>query len=195
VKLSSEQAGALTITPVVSQEMSFRELLDQIVAATGKDLDRILRILRAGELTSGATRYRWAGWEAERGEIAAELAFFPEADPARAFEPQLAVKAVFQDPLGARVEFPQEAGLRKRLLGRRSFWDSLIEILAGEQALYVEYSYKEKADCYRVRLSQAAAAEIRNHAGKIAYKALAQKIKLSTFEAVDIYVPRPGVRS
>ena len=190
VKLSSEQAGAVNITPVVAQDMPFEELLDRAVSATGKDLDRILRVFRAGEFTSGATRYRWAGFEADRAEVAAALSVFPDSDPARSFEARRSIKVVFQGPLGARLEFPKEAGMQKRLLRRTSFWDSLVDTLAAEEARYLEYSYKEKADCYRIRLSPIATATIRSQASKIAYKALSQKIRLSTFEAVDVYVPR-----
>lgn len=191
VKLSSEDAGALTITPVVAQDLTFGALLDRIVGVTGKDVERILRILRAGELSSGATRYRWAGSEADRGEVIAALTLFPDADPSRPFAPHLASKAVFQEPLGARFELPREAGSKRRFLRRTSFWDSLVQIAASEEARYSEYSYKEKADCYRIRLSHSAAAAIRNNAGMIAYKSVELKLRRATFEAIYVYVPRP----
>ncbi|MCW5978687.1 MAG: hypothetical protein KIT09_11450 [Bryobacteraceae bacterium] len=190
VKLSSEDAGALTLTPVVAQELPFAELLDRIVETAGKDLDRVLRILEAGTMSSGGTRYRWQGLAPHRAELAPALAEFPDADPDRPFEARLAVKAVFQEPLGARLEMPQQAAGARRFLRRRSFWDALVAILAAEEALYVEYSYKEKADRYRIRLSRTAAAAIRAQAGMLAYRGLAQRVKMSTFDAVDVYVPR-----
>ena len=190
VKLSSEEAGALTITPVVAQDISFADLLERIVENTGKDVVRIMRILRAGELASGATRYRFAGWDADPSEVVEAITRFPDPDPTRPFLVHDSVKAVFQNALGARLEVPREAGKRRRFLQRRSFWDSLVEILAAENARYLEYSYKDRADCYRIQLSRAAALAIHERAGMIAYRGLAQKIKLSTFDTVDAYVPR-----
>ena len=190
VKLSSEDAGALTITPVVSQEMPFAEFLERIVENTGKDIGRIIRILRVGELASGATRYRFAGWEVDSSELTAALARFPDADPSRQFVAQHSTKAIFHGAMGARLEMAREVGTERRFLQRRAFWESLLQALNGEQASYIEYSYKEKADCYRIQLSRSATASIQNAAGLIAYKGLAQKIRLSTFGAVDMYVPR-----
>jgi hypothetical protein len=149
-----------------------------------------VRILRTGELPSSATRYRWQGFEADGGEIAVALAAYPDPDPSRPFELQRAVKAVFQDSSGMRLELPREAASKRGLLRRKTFWEALIEILAAEEARYLEYSYKEKADCYRIQLTVGATSAIRNQSDTIAYKGLAQKIRLSTFEVVDVYVPR-----
>ena len=65
VRLSSEDAGAISLTRVVTQEMSFRDLFATMVAVTGKDAARILRILHAGTLLDGGTRYRWSGLDTE----------------------------------------------------------------------------------------------------------------------------------
>ena len=65
VKLSSEVAEAISITPVVLQELPVRELVEHLLGIAGKDESRIREILRRGTLVSGASRFRWAGWEAD----------------------------------------------------------------------------------------------------------------------------------
>jgi hypothetical protein len=181
----------LTITPVVSQEIAFAELLERIVETTGKDMGRIQRILRAGELSSGATRYRFAGWEVEPEELSGAMGRFPDPDPGRPLVAQHATKVVFHSASGVRIEMPREAGAQRRFLQKRSFWDSLLQVVVNEQPHYVEYSYKMKADCYRIQLPRAAAALIQKEAGLLAHKGLAQRLQATVVDAVDVYVPRP----
>ena len=65
VKLSSEVAEAISITPVVLQELPVRELVEHLLGIAGKDESRIREILLRGTLVSGASRFRWAGWDAD----------------------------------------------------------------------------------------------------------------------------------
>ncbi|HEY1339869.1 MAG TPA: hypothetical protein VGF59_20290 [Bryobacteraceae bacterium] len=81
VKLSSEAAEAIALTPVVVQEMPVRELIEHMLGITGKDEARIRELLLRGTLVSGASRFRWAGWEADAEGLRALLATFP--DPIR----------------------------------------------------------------------------------------------------------------
>ena len=59
VKLSSEAAGAITITPVLLQELPVGELIGHVLGLAGKDEARIREILFRGTLVSGASRFRW----------------------------------------------------------------------------------------------------------------------------------------
>ena len=70
VKLSSEAAGAISFTPVVVQELPMRELVEHILGVTGKDEPRIGEMLLRGTLVSGASRFRWEGWEADLADRA-----------------------------------------------------------------------------------------------------------------------------
>src|SRR5438874_1143259 len=65
VKLSSEAAEGISITPVVAREMPLRELVEYMLGVTGKDEGRVRELLLRGTLVSGASRFRWAGWEAD----------------------------------------------------------------------------------------------------------------------------------
>src|SRR5579883_2465106 len=85
VKLSSEAAGAISVTPVVVQELTPRELIEQMLATTGKDAARIREILRRGALVSGASRFRWAGWDADLEGLREVLSGFPDSNPSLAF--------------------------------------------------------------------------------------------------------------
>lgn len=74
VKLSTEAAGWIALTPVVVQEMSIAELAEVIVKVTGRDAERVRAILKRGSFTGGATRFRWEPVIAEAGEVEALLA-------------------------------------------------------------------------------------------------------------------------
>jgi hypothetical protein len=81
VKLSSEQAGAISLTQVVVQEMPVRELVEHMLGYTGKDEARVRELLLRGTLVSGASRFRWAGWEPEPDEVAELLAKVAASHP------------------------------------------------------------------------------------------------------------------
>jgi hypothetical protein len=85
VKISSEAAESLSLTPVVVREMPVRELVQAMLGTAGKDQARIHELLLRGSLVSGASRFRWQGWDADREAIASLLQSFPDADPRRPF--------------------------------------------------------------------------------------------------------------
>src|SRR6266404_1704184 len=109
VKLSSEAAEAISLTPVVVQELAVRDLVEHLLGVAGKDEARIGELLLRGSLVSGASRFRWQGWEADR-------------DAVRAFSADRCMRAVLR---GGRqsVELPREAAERKGMFQRASFWD------------------------------------------------------------------------
>jgi hypothetical protein len=124
VKLSSEAAGSISITRVVVQDLPVRDLVEHMLGITGKDETRVRELLLRGALVSGASRFRWSGWDADLAGIRDLLASFPDHEPARPFAPERCVRAVLR---GGRqiVEIPREAGERKPLLRKTSFWDVL----------------------------------------------------------------------
>src|SRR5205809_6358593 len=91
VKLSSEAAESISLTPVVVREMPVRELVEYMLGVTGKDEARVRELLLRGTLVSGASRFRWSGWEADPQSLTALLATFPDAEPMRPFAPDRAV--------------------------------------------------------------------------------------------------------
>src|SRR5712672_1521324 len=103
VKLSSEVAESISITPVVLRDIPIRELIEHMLGITGKDASRLRELLLRGTLVSGASRFRWAGWEADRADIESVLATFPDRDPQRPFDPERCIRASLRGP-GRRIE-------------------------------------------------------------------------------------------
>lgn len=194
MKLSSEAAEYIAVTPVLSQEMPVRELVEHMLGVTGKDQARVQELLLRGTLISGASRFRWAGWNADPESIRSLLATFPDPDPSRGFSREHCIRAVLRGGRQA-VEVTREAGQRTSLVRRfkrTSFWNSLMEIVAAAQPRYRDYSYKQRTDVYDVKLSPEAAERIRQAAGALSYSSLREKVRLSPLTAADLYVPRPG---
>src|SRR5881227_2028449 len=107
VKLSSEAAESITLTPVVVQELPVRELIEHMLGVTGKDETRIREILLRGTLVSGASRFRWAGWEADPAGLREMLATFPDPEPDRPYSAERCFRAILR---GGRVpiDLPRE---------------------------------------------------------------------------------------
>ena len=114
VKLSSEAAESITITPVVVRDIPARELVEYMLGVTGKDVARVHELLLRGTLVSGASRFRWTGWDADLDSIHGLLETFPDPDPARPFDAAQCVRAVLRGP-SRRIEWPRWIGIRKRL--------------------------------------------------------------------------------
>src|SRR6185436_12452080 len=125
VKLSSEAAESITLTPVVLQELPIRELIEHILGIAGKDESRIREILLRGTLVSGASRFRWAGWEADAASLQEALAQFPDPDPSTAFAAERCIRATLRGGRQA-IEIPREAAERKPLFQRSTFWALLM---------------------------------------------------------------------
>ena len=189
VKLSSEEAGAIAVTPVVVREMPLGELVVLMLDLAGKDAARVREMLLRGTLVSGASRYRWAGWQADLGELGELLASLPGPDPARPFLADRCVQVRMQG-VALRTGVPPAALTRRRLLHRRSFWDVLMDEVAGGGLEYAGYSYKERADRFRLEVTDELSGRIRENAGLLCYSSLENQIRLGRLENVEFLVER-----
>ncbi len=189
VKLSSEAAGGISLTPVVARDMPVRELVGLMLAVTGKDPARIRELLLRGTLVIGASRFRWTGWEADSARLLAMLATFPDADPSRPFAAERCFLATLHGA-GRVIELPKEIAARRGLLRRASFWGELMKAASTASPRYLDYSYKEQADCYRQDLTADASAAIRQAARLLRYSALEQQVRATAIDAVDLFVRR-----
>jgi hypothetical protein len=189
VKLSSEAAEGISITRVVVQDLSVRELVEHMLGVTGKDATRVRELLLRGSLVSGASRFRWTGWEAEIEAVRELLATFPGDDPERAFDSARCVRAVLRG-LRHSIDMPREAGARKPLLRRSSFWDVLMATAAGGPLGYSHYSYKDRADCYRLDLSPAAGETLRAAGVMLRYSTLREQVRATGITWAELYVER-----
>jgi hypothetical protein len=188
VKLSSEAAESISLTPVVVQEMPMRELIDHMLGVTGKDLPRIRELLLRGTLVSGASRFRWAGWEVDLAGLGELLATFPDADPSRPFAPERCVRAILR---GGRlpIDIPREAVARKGLFRRETFWDSLMQVIANGP-LYAGYSYRERADRFVRDFTLAEAERVRARSTAVRYSILRDQIQSVAFTQAELLVKR-----
>ena len=189
VKLSSEAADYVSITPVLVQELPLRELVGHMLGVTGKDEARIRELLLRGTLVSGASRFRWTGWEADIDGIRHLLAGFPDPEPGRPFDATRCVRATLRTTRQP-IEIPREAAARKKLFKKFSFWHVLMEVAQATGLRYEIYSYSDRADIYHATLGLESAARLHQAAGALKYTSLKDQIAAASLEAVDLYVPR-----
>jgi len=189
VKISSEAAEYLSLTPVVVEQMPLAALVELILGATGKSLARVCEVLRRGVLVAGASRFRWQGWDPDAESIRRQLDAFPNSDPSRAFRQDQCVRVAL---CGARcrIEITRETGAERTWLRRRSFWDALLRVASAARPRYVEYSYKYKADWFRFDLNEETAAVLRDAASLLRYSALRARIGASVVEWVELLAER-----
>jgi hypothetical protein len=189
VKLSSEAAEGISITRVVVQDLPLRDLVEHMLGITGKNEARVRELLLRGTLVSGASRFRWTGWEADLDGLRELLATYPGDDPARPFASARCVRAVLRGGRQA-IHIPREAGARKPLLRKTSFWDVLMDLAAAGDIRYLHYSYKDRADCYRLEMPLAAAEKLRAASEAVKYSSLREQIRSAGFVWAEFYVER-----
>jgi hypothetical protein len=189
VKISSEAAGPISVTPVVAEDMPVSALLELLLEIAGKDPQRIRELLLRGVAVQGASRFRWQKIEAELASIDAALRAFPDADPTREFDAEQCFHARLRGPRG-HMDMPRELAHRKRLLARKSFWSALMEMAATARPEYLEYSYQAKADAYRLELTPAQSVQVIGAAGLLKYSGLADQVRRLELRALEFSVRR-----
>ena len=189
VKLSSEAAESISITPVVVQEMPVRELVEYMLGVTGKDEARLRELLLRGSLVSGASRFRWTGWPAAAEDLRELLATFPDPDPSRPFLATACTRVILR---GGRqpIEVTREAGTRKGLFQRETFWDVLMKVSAATAPAYLGYSYRERCDRFLREFSLAELGQLRASSGLVRYTILADQVRTAPFTQAELYTTR-----
>ena len=189
VKLSSEAAESIALTPVVVQELPVRDLVEHMLGVTGKDEVRIREVLLRGSLVSGASRFRWTGWQADLDSLRELLATFPDPDASRPFRAASCVKAVLR---GGRspIEIPRQAVSAKTLFQRQTFWDGLMEVVGAGAMHYAGYSYRERTDRYSREITTAEMQRIRDAADLVKFSTLRDQIRTVAFLSAELHVTR-----
>lgn len=189
VKISSEAAEYVSLTPVVVKDMPVAELVETMLGVTGKDAGRIRELLLRGAFVAGASRLRWQGWDADSASIESLLAAFPDADPGRPFTREGCVRVVLKGQ-PAPIHISREAGGARRLFHRRSFWDALMDLAEAAPLRYLGYSYRERADHYGIEVAPAAAELLREAARALRYAAIGAQVRRARLESIEFYVER-----
>lgn len=155
VRYTEEDAGYVSVRPVVKQVFRLPELADLVVSVAGKDAARVQQIFRSGTAVYHGYRYWWDGIVAEASEIAALLVPFSDDDPSRPFEPSKATAALLEIGGGTQchvVEILREDASGRKFLGRQSPWQVLLRNIANHAARYEKYSQARRADLFRISL-------------------------------------------
>jgi hypothetical protein len=191
VRYTEEDAGYVTVRPLVRQTFRLDELLDMILNVAGKDLTRVRQLLHSGTIVYHFYRYSWAGFDADATELAAALAKFPDSDPSRPFTPGTCTNAVFDDA-GTNprhlLDLQREAASRRRIFRGQSFWERLLEIAAEENPAYQKYSYSRHADLYRLALNGENITRIAEAANRLATGPVRSALRVLPGAACIVFV-------
>jgi hypothetical protein len=194
IRFTEEDAGYVTVRPVVKQVFRLAELIDMVVSVTGKNVPRVQQILHAGTVVYNGYRYRWDGFTSEASELSGLLAPFPDDDPSRPFEPALATAVSLEIGGGAQRslnEITRQQALAKRLFHSRSLWEILLNAAHNFTPRYEKYSHAHRADLYRLHLPAEAALALRNEMLEAAPRDLRKKfIAIQPPSALLFFVPR-----
>jgi hypothetical protein len=196
VRYTEEEAGYVTVRPVVRQTFRLDELLDMILSVTGKDAARIRQILRSGTVVYHFYRYSWTGFDANEAELSAALTRFPDADPSHPFAPDQCTLAILESGgVNPRhiLELDRAAASKRRLFRGKSFWDRLLEIAGDESVRYHGYSYGRRADLYRLDLDGENVFQIAHAVGKLGRGNMrAAQTALKAAASILFVCPRPA---
>lgn len=155
VRYSEEDAGYVSVRPVVKQVFRLNELADMIVSIAGKDPLRVQQIFRSGTAVYNGYRYWWESIVAEGSEVEALLEPFPGDDPARPFAPSQANAALLEIGGGTQrhvIEITRKEASARKLLAKLSPWQVLLQNIATHPAHYEKYSHARRADFFRISL-------------------------------------------
>jgi hypothetical protein len=179
VRYTEEEAGYVTVRPVVKQTFRQDELIDMILRVTGKDLERIQQILRSGTVVYNFFRYWWTGFDADAQDLSAALAKFPSDDPSRVFSPEECDAVLVEYGGGTQhqtVEFKRKQLSKKRLFRSKSLWDRFMSLAGNGSLEYQGYSYARRADLYRRALAPAELVSFLSDAVKLAPRDLLKQL-------------------
>jgi len=156
VRYVEEEAGYLSMRPLVNQTFHLHELADLVVSVVGKDAERVRKILQTGTVLYNGYRYRWEPLAVGLPEVEALVAPFPEDDRARPFDAGKIAAILFESGGGTQRSLAEisasEAG-EKKLFTKASPLDVLKSFAGGNPPHYEKYSHARRADLFRVTLT------------------------------------------
>jgi hypothetical protein len=194
MRFTEEDAGYVTVRPVVKQTFRLAELADMVVSITGKNAPRVQQIFRAGTVVYNGYRYSWQGFAANEDEITGLLAALPDDDPARLFNSAEVTAVTLETGGGTQrslVGIARDEASAKRVFHKRSPWEILLSAAKDSTPRYEKYSHAERADVYRVHLSSETAASLLKQMLEASPRALRKKLApLQPPAAVLFFVPR-----
>ena len=194
MRFTEEDAGYVTVRPVVKQTFRLAELADMVVSVTGKNVPRVQQIFRAGTVVYNGYRYWWDGFSSIESEVAALLASFPDDDPSRLFNPAEVTAVSLEFGGGTQrslVGITRSEASSRKFLRKQSPWDILLSVAKDSTPRYEKYSHADRADVFRVHLSPEIAASFEKQVLDAAPRALRKKLTaLQPPAAIIFFMPR-----
>ncbi len=194
MRFTEEDAGYVTVRPVVKQTFRLAELADMVVSVTGKNASRVRQIFRAGTVVYNGYRYWWDGFASKEDEITGLLALFPDDDPAIPFNPAQVTAVSLEIGGGTQrslVGLVRHEASAKKLFCKRSPWEILLTAAKVSTPRYEKYSHAEHADIYRVHLPSEMAASLLKQLLDAAPRGLRKKLAaLQPPAALLFFIPR-----
>lgn len=163
LRFTEEDAGYVTVRPVVKQTFRLGELADMVVSVTGKSVLRVQQLFRAGTVVYNGYRYWWDGFVSSESEVAELLAHFPEDDPTRPFNAAQVTSISLEIGGGTQrslVGLTRDEASEKKLFQKQSPWEILLMAARDSTPRYEKYSHAERADVFRLHVSFEAAASL-----------------------------------
>lgn len=179
MRFTEEDAGYVTVRPVVKQTFRLIELADMVVSVTGKNVSRVQQIFRTGTVVYNGYRYWWEGFASSENEVAGLLATFPDDDPARTFNPNHVTSVTLEIGGGAQrslVGITRLEASPRKLFHRRSPWEILFIAVKDAAPRYEKYSHADRADIYRLHLSPENAAPFMKQLRDASARSLRKKL-------------------
>ncbi len=194
MRFTEEDAGYVTVRPVVKQTFRLAELTDMVVRVTGKNASRVQQIFRAGTVVYNGYRYWWDGFASKEDEVTGLLALFPDDDPARVFNPAEVTAVSLEIGGGAQrslVGIARREASAKKLFHQRNPWEILLKAAQDSTPRYEKYSHAERADVYRVHLPFEMAASLLKQVRNASPRVLRKKLSaLQPPAALLFFIPR-----
>jgi hypothetical protein len=195
MRFTEEDAGYVTVRPVVKQTFRLAELADMVVSVTGKNVSRVQQIFRTGTVAYNGYRYWWEGFASDENEVTGLLATFPDDDPTRPFNPVQVAWVYLEIGGGAQrslVGITRQEASAKKLFHRQSVWEILLIATAKDAApRYERYSQADRADVYRVHVSPEAVSALLTQMLQAAPRSLRKKLAaLQPPAAILFFSPR-----
>jgi hypothetical protein len=194
MRFTEEDAGYVTVRPVVKQTFRLGELADMVVSVTGKNVSRVQQIFRAGTVVYNGYRYWWDGFSSNEDEITGLLAPFPDDDPLRPFDTAQVTAVSLEIGGGAQrslVRISRHEAFAKKLFHKQSPWEILLATAQHAAPRYEKYSHAERADVYHVHLAAVMAASLLKQIINASSRTLRKKLAaLQPPAAILFFVPR-----
>jgi hypothetical protein len=194
MRFTEEDAGYVTVRPVVKQTFRLAELADMVLSVTGKNASRVQQIFRAGTVVYNGYRYWWDGFASHEDEITELLAQFPDDDPARVFNPAEVTAVSLEIGGGTQrslVGIARHEASSKKVFRTRSPWEILLRAAQDSTSRYEKYSYAERADVYRIHFSFETAALLLKQIQDASPRVLRKKLApLQPPAAILFFIPR-----